>query len=265
MKFVCEIIDHIEKTEIEIAKEDESESDGYYEELEYDMEEEEFESGECFSSNDEYYFENNSESFSDKDNVSTYHTRNTTGAKDEKNPAGNKEENDAEKEICNEDKMIRRERERSFAYEDDILCFGNFSSRKRILQCDSTIENEALEQTQKAVFDDWYPRLIVAFNEVTNIILQGMDDILISGCKALFRRSLLVQDDAVIEDDPYVYYEELALKGDMETVYSNFAFNLIASPCSEAFCERMFSKARRIVGDRRHSLSLISLNTLMRL
>ena len=45
----------------------------------------------------------------------------------------------------------------------------------------------------------------------------------------------------------------------IERMYTQLVFNLVFSACSESSCERIFSRARFIIGKRRYQLSLLSL------
>ena len=127
---------------------------------------------------------------------------------------------------------------------------------------DDEMEQHYLSQLNSFLQEQWVSLLKSSFQWLLRSCLEEQHPKLREELTKLFVRHL---SPPLLVDitDPTSYYWNLATMGEIETIFSILALNVVRSSCSEASCERVFSAAKRIVGDRRQSLHLSTLSVLV--
>ena len=127
---------------------------------------------------------------------------------------------------------------------------------------DDEMEQYYLNHLKTFLQDRWVALLQSSFQWFLTTYLEEQHPKLREELTKLFLRHLsppLLIDST----EATSYYWHLSTMGDIENIFSILALNVVQSACSEASCERVFSSAKRIVGDRRQSLHLSTLSVLV--
>ena len=127
---------------------------------------------------------------------------------------------------------------------------------------DDEMEKLYLNQLKTFIEEGWMELLINSFHCYLNTCLEAVHPEIIERLMQCFIQHLSPPLRIQLLN-PSKYYWHLSTIGDIENLFSIFSLNLIRSACSEASCERVFSCAKRVVGDQRHSLHLSTLSVLV--
>ena len=126
-------------------------------------------------------------------------------------------------------------------------------------------EKQIILQIFEQIFRDWKQSLYDGFDSLLNDCLTSKTEKERDTLNGYFQQSLTTFQHPPLSQNSFVYYETLQTGDYPSTLYSIIANLCIHAPCSEAQCERLFSRLRLIVGDRRHSIKHRRLKYLLRL
>ncbi|KAH7826062.1 uncharacterized protein MONOS_12692c2 [Monocercomonoides exilis] len=161
-----------------------------------------------------------------------------------------------------EDSMEDGTDEIEYGIDDVEVLFSN-QKISLISRLEPEKEKEVCDQVVCSISSCWDTRIRQSFERYITTVLSNQSKEIRDICFKLFLEFLNEAPSFIYEDDIQKFYAEITKKGPIQTIYSNICFSLVSSPCSEASCERIFSRMKRISGDRRHSLSLEALNALL--
>eukprot|EP00770_Monocercomonoides_exilis_P003502 MONOS_3483.1-p1 / transcript=MONOS_3483.1 / gene=MONOS_3483 / organism=Monocercomonoides_exilis_PA203 / gene_product=unspecified product / transcript_product=unspecified product / location=Mono_scaffold00082:99855-100860(+) / protein_length=305 / sequence_SO=supercontig / SO=protein_coding / is_pseudo=false len=140
-----------------------------------------------------------------------------------------------------------------------------FSTKKIDLCIEFNEEKEKtiLQEIQNLLYTNWFPRLDRSFTNYARSVLKDYGNNSITACKLFFENQMKSKPEEMLEKDPEIFYNVIAEFGNLQSLYSGLCLSLILSPCSEASCERIISKIKNIIGDKRNSISLQTLEALL--
>ena len=147
--------------------------------------------------------------------------------------------------------------------DEELIEFGSTKSIFESQFVSDSEEKKLINNFYNLLTVDWSFRLNSAFNYYLKSRLQDSSQNIIESLCNLFKQRL----SRFIQQKPlptsFMYYYSQSFLDPLSVLYSYLAVTLINSSCSEVSCERVFSKAKWIVGDRRKKLSVKSLNSLL--
>ena len=126
-------------------------------------------------------------------------------------------------------------------------------------------EKEIIQTIMNRINQDWIPNLTSAFDQFLSDILTPLTTQYAEQLKLYFAQSLASYQPRIVIQDPLLYYETIQGASFITDLYSVICNILSGCPCSEAQCERMFSRMRLLVGERRYSLTFRRLDELLSL
>ena len=113
---------------------------------------------------------------------------------------------------------------------------------------------------------DWSARLFTAFSDYCHAVAPHLPPDAERDVQQSFLSWITPAQSTAdrIHPDPYVAHCSQTTKGSGKALFSYMSWCLVSAACSEASCERLFSLARWIVGDRRGRLMVSTITDILR-
>ena len=123
-------------------------------------------------------------------------------------------------------------------------------------------EREYISCLQSLIEQDWEQRVMHGFIHFLSEHLISKAESLHTGLVGMLE-SFLSPPLISTQQNSEKFYWMLSLGTPLQALFAYLASIIIHSPCSEASCERIFSTAKNIIGDRRYSMKLTTLTILV--